>query len=204
MGFTALDGLPMGTRPGQIDPGVVLYLISEKGMTAARRAGLPLSGMRPEGPLRRQQRHARAASEQGSRAPRSPSITLSIASVSTPGMLAAALQGIDAFVFTAGIGENSAGIRARIAEKLAWLGVALDAGREHRARAKNIAAGQPGAGLRRADRRGTDDRAAHLGAADEQETVRPEAERGYHDNSGLSRNQGRVEGPQGPDRRDRQ
>ena len=39
MGFTALDGLPMGTRPGQIDPGVVLYLITEKGMSAARGAG---------------------------------------------------------------------------------------------------------------------------------------------------------------------
>ena len=66
MGFSALDGLAMGTRPGQIDPGVVLYLISEKGMSAAERAEFPLSRMRVEGTVRRQQRHAGAGSEQGS------------------------------------------------------------------------------------------------------------------------------------------
>ena len=55
MGFTALDGLPMGTRPGQIDPGVVIYLISEKGHVRLKRAELPLSRLRIEGALRRQQ-----------------------------------------------------------------------------------------------------------------------------------------------------
>ena len=82
------------------------------------------------------------------------------------GMLAAALGGLDGFVFTAGIGENSAHIRARIAEKLGWLGVALD--RERKRRACAAAFRDPDsriAGLCRADRRGTDDRAAHAVAA---------------------------------------
>jgi acetate kinase len=125
MGFTALDGLPMGTRPGQIDPGVVLYLISEKGMPASsvqnflyRDCGLKgLSGVSND------MRELEASED--------PKAKLSIEYFVyriglNAGMLAAALQGIDAFVFTAGIGENSARIRARVAEKLGWLGVALD------------------------------------------------------------------------------
>ena len=66
MGFTALDGLPMGTRPGQIDPGVVLYLMSEKGMSAVERAEFSLSRLRTEGSVRHQQRHARAGGERRS------------------------------------------------------------------------------------------------------------------------------------------
>jgi acetate kinase len=127
MGFTALDGLPMGTRPGQIDPGVVLYLMSTKGMTASavqdflyRNCGLKgLSGVSND------MRELLA-----SRDPRAEfAIDYFAYRVGLhAGMLAAALQGIDAFVFTAGIGENSSAIRARVAEKLAWLGVSLDAG----------------------------------------------------------------------------
>jgi acetate kinase len=127
MGFTALDGLPMGTRPGQIDPGVVLYLMSTKGMTASevqdflyRECGLKgLSGVSND------MRELLA-----SRDPRAEfAIDYFAYRVGLhAGMLAAALQGIDAFVFTAGIGENSSAIRARVAEKLAWLGVSLDAG----------------------------------------------------------------------------
>jgi acetate kinase len=125
MGFTALDGLPMGTRPGQIDPGVVLYLISEKGMSAAdaqnflyRDCGLKgLSGISND------MRELEARED--------PKAKLAIDYFAyriglNAGMLAAALQGLDAFVFTAGIGENSVRIRARIAEQLAWLGVTLD------------------------------------------------------------------------------
>jgi acetate kinase len=127
MGFTALDGLPMGTRPGQIDPGVVLYLMSTKGMTASevqdflyRDCGLKgLSGVSND-----------MRELLGSRDPRAEfAIDYFAYRVGLhAGMLAAALQGIDAFVFTAGIGENSSAIRARVAEKLAWLGVSLDAG----------------------------------------------------------------------------
>jgi acetate kinase len=125
MGFTALDGLAMGTRPGQIDPGVLLYLMSEKGMSAAnlqdflyRDCGLKgLSGVSNDMRELETSDDPRAAF----------AIDYFVYRVGlNAGMLAAALQGIDAFVFTAGIGENSASIRARIAEKLAWLGVALD------------------------------------------------------------------------------
>lgn len=125
MGFTALDGLPMGTRPGQIDPGVVLYLLTEKGMSASslqnflyRDCGLKgLSGISND------MRELEASED--------PYAILAVDYFVyriglNAGMLAAALQGIDAFVFTAGIGENSVRIRELIAERLAWLGVTLD------------------------------------------------------------------------------
>ena len=90
------------------------------------RAGFPLSRLRIEGALRCQQRHARAAR----RAPtprRSFAVDYFVYRIGlNAGMLAAALQGLDAFVFTAGIGENSANIRARVVEQLGWLGVTLD------------------------------------------------------------------------------
>jgi acetate kinase len=125
MGFTALDGLPMGTRPGQIDPGVVLYLMSEKGMAPGkaqdflyRDCGLKgLSGVSNDMRELLDSRDPHA----------SFAVDYFVYRVGlSAGMLAAALQGIDAFVFTAGIGENSSAIRARIAEKLSWLGVSLD------------------------------------------------------------------------------
>jgi acetate kinase len=125
MGFTALDGLAMGTRPGQLDPGVVLYLISEKGMSASkvqdflyRDCGLKgLSGVSNDMRELETSTDPRAAF----------AVDYFVYRIGlNAGMLAAALQGLDAFVFTAGIGENSVSIRARIAEKLAWLGVALD------------------------------------------------------------------------------
>ena len=125
MGFTALDGLPMGTRPGQLDPGVVLYLMAEKGMSAAgvqdflyRECGLKgLSGVSND------MRELEKSED--------PKAKLAIDYFAyriglNAGMLAAALQGLDAFVFTAGIGENSATIRARVVEQLSWLGVTLD------------------------------------------------------------------------------
>ena len=59
------------------------------------------------------------------------------------GMLAAALQGVDALVFTAGVGENSAPVRAAIAEKLAWLGVSIDADANAKTRTPDLAAGEP-------------------------------------------------------------
>ena len=125
MGFTALDGLPMGTRPGQLDPGVVLYLILQRGMSAKavsdllyHEAGLKgLSGVSNDmrDLLASEDPHARLAIDH-----------FVYRCGLNVGMLAAALGGIDAFVFTAGVGENSAPIRARIAGKLAWLGAELD------------------------------------------------------------------------------
>lgn len=125
MGFTALDGIPMGTRPGQIDPGVLLYLLSEKGMTPTAVQDLLYHdcGLKGLSGISNDMRDLEASSD--------PHATFAIEHFVyriglNAGMLTAALGGLDAFVFTAGIGENSPMIRARIAEKIAWLGVALD------------------------------------------------------------------------------
>jgi acetate kinase len=125
MGFTALDGIPMGTRPGQLDPGVVLYLISEKGMSPAdvqnllyRECGLKgLSGISND-----------MRELQGNTDPNAVfAVDFFVYRVGlNAGMLAAAMQGVDGFVFTAGIGENSPQIRAAIVNKLGWLGASLD------------------------------------------------------------------------------
>lgn len=125
MGFTALDGLVMGTRPGQVDPGVVLYLISERRMAFSevrnflyRDCGLKgLSGISND------VRELEASGD-----PRA-AFALDYFAYRVglhAGMLAAALGGLDAFVFTAGIGENSPTMRSRIAKTLEWLGVTLD------------------------------------------------------------------------------
>lgn len=125
MGFTALDGLPMGTRSGQIDPGVVLYLISERGMSPAQverllyhESGLKgLSGISNDVRVLLESTNPRATF----------AIDYFVNRIALyAGMLTAALGGLDGFVFTAGIGENSATMRTRIAEKLGWLGATLD------------------------------------------------------------------------------
>ncbi len=125
MGFTALDGLPMGTRSGQIDPGVVLYLIEEKGMSpaAVQRLLYHDCGLKGLSGLSNDMRELEASDD-----PRAAfAVSYFIYRVGLfAGMLAAALGGLDAFVFTAGIGENSPSIRKRISEKLSWLGVVLD------------------------------------------------------------------------------
>jgi acetate kinase len=125
MGFTALDGLPMGTRPGQLDPGVVLYLITEKSMsaTAVQKLLYQDCGLKGLSGISNDVRELLASAE--------PSAALAldyfIYRVGLhAGMLAAALGGLDAFVFTAGIGEKSDVVRARVAEKLGWLGATLD------------------------------------------------------------------------------
>jgi acetate kinase len=125
MGFTALDGLPMGTRPGQLDPGVVLYLIAEKQMTAAEVQTLLYAecGLKGLSGISNDVRELEASADPRAR------FALDYFAYrvgACAGQLAAALGGLDAFVFTAGIGENSPSMRARIAEKLAWLGVVLD------------------------------------------------------------------------------
>src|SRR5437763_3515946 len=124
MGFTALDGLPMGTRTGQIDPGVVLYLMTAKGMSPAevqdflyRDCGLKgLSGVSND------MRELQNSSD--SRAVFALDYFVYRVALHA-GMLAAALQGLDAFVFTAGSDDNSVGMRARIADRLEWLVISL-------------------------------------------------------------------------------
>jgi acetate kinase len=125
MGFTALDGLPMGTRPGQLDPGVVLHLMGEKGMSPAAAQDLLYHdcGLKGLSGLSNDVRELEASSD--------PNAVFALEYFVYrvglyAGMLAAALGGLDGFVFTAGIGENSVTMRARIAEKLTWLGVTFD------------------------------------------------------------------------------
>ncbi|KQS89482.1 MULTISPECIES: acetate/propionate family kinase [unclassified Rhizobium] len=125
MGFTALDGLPMGTRPGQMDPGVVLYLIDQKGMSSSEVTDLLYrsSGLKGLSGISGDMRDLLASGE--------PQAALAIdhfihRCALNAGMLAGALGGLDAFVFTAGVGENAPLIRARIAKRLEWLGAELD------------------------------------------------------------------------------
>jgi acetate kinase len=125
MGFTALDGLPMGTRPGQLDPGVVLYLLSEKGMSASKAQDFLYRdcGLKGLSGISNDMRELEASDDAKARL----AIDYFVYRIGlNAGMLAAALQGLDGFVFTAGIGENSTSIRARVVEQLAWLGVTLD------------------------------------------------------------------------------
>jgi acetate kinase len=124
MGFTALDGLPMGTRPGQLDAGVVLYLMSEKGMSAKEIERFLYNdcGLKGLSGISNDVRELLASPD-----PRAKLaldyFTYRIALHT--GMLAAAMGGIDAFVFTAGIGENAPAIREAVLRRLSWLGVEL-------------------------------------------------------------------------------
>ncbi len=125
MGFTALEGLPMGTRTGAIDPGVILHLMSERGLSLAavtellyKQSGLlGMSGV-----------SADVRDLLASVSPRAAhAVDVFVYRVGRElGSLAAALGGLDALVFTAGIGEHAASIRARICRDAAWLGVGLD------------------------------------------------------------------------------
>ncbi len=124
MGFTALDGLPMGTRSGQIDPGVVLYMIEQKNMSAIEVLHLLYHdcGLMGLSGVSNDMRELEASAD-----PRAAfAIDYFVYRIALfTGALTAALGGLDAFVFTAGIGENSATIRARVAAELGWLGVKL-------------------------------------------------------------------------------
>jgi acetate kinase len=125
MGFTALDGLPMGTRSGQIDPGVLLYMLTEKEMSAEAVQDLLYrdSGLKGLSGVSNDMRELEASNDPGA----ALAIDHFVHRIGLyAGMLAAALGGLDAFVFTAGIGENSATIRARVADKLGWLGAIFD------------------------------------------------------------------------------
>jgi acetate kinase len=125
MGFTALDGLPMGTRPGQIDPGVLLYLMTEKGMSAdaVQKFLYGECGLKGLSGISNDMRELLASAD----ARATLAIDHFVYRIGLhAGMLAAALGGLDAFVFTAGIGERSAATRERIAARIAWLGAELD------------------------------------------------------------------------------
>ena len=126
MGFTAVDGLVMGTRCGALDPGVVLYLMQEHRMDARAVEKLiyQQSGLLGVSGVSSDMRTLLASTEPGARL----AVELYVYRIRRElGSLAAALGGLDALVFTGGIGENAAAIRARICRDAAWLGVELDA-----------------------------------------------------------------------------
>jgi len=125
MGFTALDGLAMSRRCGNLDPGVILYLLQEKGMTAAEVSNLLYneSGVFGVSGISDDMRTLLASDESSAK----QAVALFVYRIGRElGSMAAALGGIDALVFTAGIGEHAAEIRRWVCEDAAWLGVGLD------------------------------------------------------------------------------
>jgi acetate kinase len=124
-GFTALDGLCMGTRPGAIDPGVVLYLFQGLGLSVKEVETIlyKKSGLLGISGLSNDMRDLLKSSE----APARLAVDYFVYQVAKEvGALTAVLGGLDALVFTAGIGENSPEIRRRVCEACAWLGIDLD------------------------------------------------------------------------------
>jgi acetate kinase len=125
MGYSALDGLPMGTRCGQLDPGVLLYLMDQKRMTAAEITDLlyKQSGLLGLSGLSHDMRTLEAASTPEA----NEAIDYFVFRCQREiGAMAAALGGIDALIFCGGIGENSRLIRSRICERLGWMGIEID------------------------------------------------------------------------------
>jgi acetate kinase len=125
MGFTALDGLPMSRRCGNLDPGVVLYLMQEKRMDAAQVSELlyQSSGLLGVSGISDDMKTLLASDSPAA----AEAIDLFVYRIGRElGSLAAALGGLDALVFTAGIGEHAAEIRRRVCERAAWLGVDCD------------------------------------------------------------------------------
>lgn len=131
MGFTAADGLPMGTRCGNLDPGVVLYLMDELKMDprAIEKLIYQQSGLLGMSGISSDMRTLEASA-----APQAKeAIDVFVYRIGRElGSLAAALGGLDAIVFTAGIGENSRSLRERVCRDAAWLGVEIDAAANER------------------------------------------------------------------------
>jgi acetate kinase len=125
MGFTALDGLPMGTRCGELDPGVVLYLLQEKGMSAEAITDLlyKRSGLKGLSGLSQDMRELEAAGTPEA----AQAIDYFVFRIRRElGAMAAILSGLDAVVFCGGIGEHAWRVRARVCRDFEWLGIALD------------------------------------------------------------------------------
>jgi acetate kinase len=125
LGFTALDGLCMGTRPGGVDPGVILYLFQTLGLTASEVEGIlyKKSGLLGISGISNDMRDLLGNDQPSARL----AVDYFVYRVAREiGALAAVLRGVDGIVFTAGIGENSPEIRHRILEASAWLGIDID------------------------------------------------------------------------------
>jgi acetate kinase len=125
MGFSALDGLVMGTRCGNLDPGVVLYLLQQHGMApeALEKLLYAESGLLGVSGISSDMRALLASSDLGAR----EAIALFVFRMAREiGALTSSLGGLDGLVFTAGIGEHAPAIRAMVCERLSWLGAKLD------------------------------------------------------------------------------
>jgi acetate kinase len=125
MGFTPADGLVMGTRPGLLDPGVILYLLQHQGMSAAQIEKLvwQQSGLLGVSGFSSDMRELLASELPAAK----EAVDLFVYRIGRElGSLVAALGGLDALVFTGGIGEHAAEIRARVCRDAGWLGVSLD------------------------------------------------------------------------------
>ena len=125
MGFTALDGLMMGRRCGTLDPGVVLYLMQARGMTAAEVETLLYrkSGLLGVSDI---SNNMQVLTQSDSPNAREAIDLFCYRAASVLAGLVPAIDGLDALVFTAGIGENASAVRKAICDRLAWLGIALD------------------------------------------------------------------------------
>lgn len=126
MGFTALDGMPMGTRCGQIDPGVLLYLLTHYGMSAEQITDLLYknSGLKGLSGLSQDVRELEAANTQAARDALAYFTDRGRREI---GGLAASIGGLDALVLTGGIGEHAANVREALLHDMGWLGIQLDA-----------------------------------------------------------------------------
>jgi len=125
MGFSALDGLPMGTRCGQLDPGVLLYLMQDRGMNAQEISDLLYkeSGLKGLSGISNDMRTLEASDELHAQ----QAIDYFVYRVRREiGAMAAALEGLDAIVLTGGIGEHSVGVRRQILQSMTWLGIEPD------------------------------------------------------------------------------
>jgi len=125
MGFTAVDGLPMGTRTGAMDPGVLLFMLDELGMSVreVERLLYHESGLLGMSGISSDMRDLLASDAPAARLALDVFVYRARREL---GSLAAALGGLDAVVFTAGIGENQAEIRRRVCDDASWLGLELD------------------------------------------------------------------------------
>lgn len=132
MGFSPLDGLPMGTRCGQLDPGVLLFMMDQKGMTSQQISNLLYkeSGLKGLSGISNDMRDLEASDDPAA----AEAIDYFVFRIRREiGGMTAVLGGLDALVFCGGIGENSSKIRSRVCDDMDWLGLAIDgeANRNH-------------------------------------------------------------------------
>jgi acetate kinase len=145
MGFTPLDGLMMGTRSGSIDPGILIYLVRHQGLRADELDRLlnRESGLKGVSGISGDMREILAAIEKGDARARLAFEVYTHRLCREIGGMVATLGGLDALVFTAGIGENCSPLRAAVCERLGFLGIRLDAGKnDHPAMDTDIAAAE--------------------------------------------------------------